>query len=205
MPPSTLWDGASSEAVTTTRPLGVGAAQHRAAPSECALCQKAARSCRGAGRTWRRLCYGSCARLGCGIYGSNDWGDKCMWRLEPAARSWPPIWLSSIRDNGGCRSIAVACRLSWRLHRRWRRTHWAERACGVFGGQVLPISSLPEPCFHGSGRWGGAALGRLLSSYIVPVQGASTANFAASASASGLTNANMSTLTPNACLIYPAS
>jgi hypothetical protein len=41
--------------------------------------------------------------------------------------------------------------------------------------------------------------------YIVPVQGASTANFAASASASGLTNANMSTLTPNACLIYPAS
>jgi hypothetical protein len=88
---------------------------------------------------------------------------KCMWRLEPATRFWSPIWLSSIRDNGGCRSIAVACRHSWRLRRRWRRTHWAERACGVFGGQVLPITSLLEPCFQGLGRWGGAAPWGLVS------------------------------------------
>ena len=47
--------------------------------------------------------------------------------------------------------------------------------------------------------------GGAVPQYIVPVQGASTANFAASAASSGLTNANMSTLTPNACLIYPAS
>jgi len=55
---------------------------------------------------------------------------------EPAAAFWLPIWISSIRGNGGCRSIAMPCR------------HSCDRANG--GEGCIRQTRLPAPLALGA-------------------------------------------------------